>query len=239
MPRISPKQKENRLTFCKERLRWTVEDWRRVLFSDESPFELFHTPNRQNDWIWTRDRASITPHEKVKFPSKLHVWRLMSYTALSDLHIIPQGRTVTADYFIEEILNQTLLSSLKRKRRTGSVLTRKLLPNMSEYIFQQDGAPAHNATRTQDWCRQHLNAFWAKGTWSGNSPDLNPIENLWAIVQSTVDGMEEATNLIVLEKQLKLAWSQITPNILDTLLAVCLSELKLVLNLMVDILESD
>ena len=74
MPRLSPKQKENRLTFCKERLRWTVEDWRRVLFSDESPFEIFHTPNRQNDRIWTRDRASITPHEKVKFPSKLHVW---------------------------------------------------------------------------------------------------------------------------------------------------------------------
>ena len=53
MPRLSPKQKENRLTFCKERLRWTVEEWRRVLFSDKSPFELFHTPNRQNDWIWT------------------------------------------------------------------------------------------------------------------------------------------------------------------------------------------
>ena len=133
----------------------------------------------------------------------------MSYTALSDLHIIPQGRTVTADYYIEEILNQSLLSSLKRKRRTGSVFTRKLLPNMSEYIFQQNGAPTHNATRTQDWCRQHLNAFWAKGTWPGNSPDLNPIENLWAIVQSTVDCMEEATNLNMLEKQLKLAWSQI------------------------------
>ena len=63
----------------------------------------------------------------------------MLYTALSDLHIIPQGRTVTADYYIEEILIQSLLSSLKRKRRTGSVLTRKLLPNMSEYTFQQDG----------------------------------------------------------------------------------------------------
>ena len=41
MPRLSPKQKENRLTFCKERLKWTVEDWGRVLFSDESPFESF------------------------------------------------------------------------------------------------------------------------------------------------------------------------------------------------------
>ena len=140
MPRLSPKQKENRLIFCKERLGWTIEDWRRVLFSDESPFEIFHAPNRQNNRVWTRDRTSITPHEKVKFPSKLHVWGLMSFTALSDLHIIPQGCTVTAEYYIEEILNRSLMSSLNRKRKTGSVLIRELLPNMSEYIFQQDGA---------------------------------------------------------------------------------------------------
>ena len=90
---------------------------------------------------------------------------------------------------------------------------------MSGYIFQQDGAPAHHSTRTQDWCKEHLKAFWEKGIWPGNSPDLNLIENLWAIVHSSVDGMEEATNLKVLEKQLKSEWSQITPDILDNLVS--------------------
>ena len=41
----------------------------------------------------------------------------------------------------------------------------------------------------------------------------------WAIVQSSVDGIEEATNLKVLERQLKFAWSQITPDILDNLVS--------------------
>ena len=84
---------------------------------------------------------------------------------------------------------------------------------MSEYIFQQNGAPAHKAIRTQDWGKQHLKAFWTKGTWPANSSDLNPIENLRAIVQSGVDDMEEATDLKVLEKQLKFVWTQLTLDI--------------------------
>ena len=76
---------------------------------------------------------------------------------------------------------------------------------MSEYIFQQNEAPAHKAIGTQNWGKQHLEGFWTKGTWPANSSDLNPIENFWAIVQSGVDDIEEATNLKVLEKQLKFA----------------------------------
>ena len=58
---------------------------------------------------------------------------------------------------------------------------------MSEAIFQQDSAPAHNAAKTQQWCRDNLLGFWEKGVWLGNSPDWSPIENLWAIVQGELD----------------------------------------------------
>ena len=35
--------------------------------------------------------------------------------------------------------------------------------------------------------------FWEKGVWPGNSPDLLPIEKVWAIVQDQLDMMEPAT----------------------------------------------
>ena len=39
----------------------------------------------------------------------------------------------------------------------------------SDAIFQQDGAPAHNAKITQDWLGGRINKFWVKGTWPANS----------------------------------------------------------------------
>ena len=29
-------------------------------------------------------------------------------------------------------------------------------------MFQQDGAPAHNAKVTQDWLKEHLPDFWGE-----------------------------------------------------------------------------
>ena len=95
-PKLTEKQRTARLKLCSERKDWSINTWKRVLFSDESSFELFHTPNKQNDRVWEKSRADVPPTEKVKFPGKIMVWGLMSYRGLSDLHIIPQRQTVTS-----------------------------------------------------------------------------------------------------------------------------------------------
>ena len=40
-PLLSRKNIRDRLIFCKRYRDWTVEDWSKVIFSDESPFRLF------------------------------------------------------------------------------------------------------------------------------------------------------------------------------------------------------
>ncbi len=50
----------------------------------------------------------------------------------------------------------------------------------ADFIFQQDLARAHTAKSTKSWLNDHgVGAL----DWLENSPDLNPIENLWGIVK--------------------------------------------------------
>ena len=44
------------------------------------------------------------------------------------------------------------------------------------FIFQQDGAPAHTAQRTQDFLLVSCPDFIKKDEWPPNSPDLNPLD---------------------------------------------------------------
>jgi len=60
-----------------------------------------------------------------------------------------------------------------------------------DFIFQQDGAPAHGAKTTQEWFGQHCPNFIDKDSWPPNSNDLNLIDyHVWGAM------LEELTSWI-------------------------------------------
>ncbi len=51
------------------------------------------------------------------------------------------------------------------------------------FIFQQDLAWPHTSVSTKNWFRQrNIKVF----PWPPNSPDTNPIENLWGIMKKNL-----------------------------------------------------
>ena len=190
-----------------------------MVWSDESPFELFHPPNRHNDRVWAASSSDVPTVPSVKRPAKIHVWGMFSYRALSQLHVVPQKTTINGEYYRNNILANECLEALNRTAREGSVSERALIDDPSQAVFMQDGAPPHSAKKTQKWCQENLTSFWANGVWPGDSPDLNPIENLRAIVQQEVNEQTPATSTAQLEAQVKTAWCRIKPSVLESLVA--------------------
>ena len=51
-PLLIEVQKKKRLLFTWEHRHWKFKDWSNVLFSDDSPYHVFHVPNSCNDTVW-------------------------------------------------------------------------------------------------------------------------------------------------------------------------------------------
>ena len=55
-------------------------------------------------------------------------------------------------------------------------------------ICQQDNAPIHTSRATKEWLRTNKIATI---DWPANSPDLNPIENIWKLLKDNIQKRED------------------------------------------------
>ncbi|GFV42352.1 transposable element Tcb1 transposase [Trichonephila clavipes] len=160
-PLLTEFQRKRRLTWAREHSLWTIKDWEKVIFSDESQFCI--SGNQSSAYVRRHTHEEFSPQclkPTVKYPTKGMVWGCMSSHGVGRLHIV--SGTVKAMNYIE-ILQNKLLPTV-----------RDLFGNQS-CIFQDDNARCHRAKVVQKWLKDHtVNRM----NWPGQSPDFNPIENL-------------------------------------------------------------
>ncbi len=128
----------------------------------------------------------------VKFPQSVMIRAVMSSAGVSPLCFLKS--TVNAAIY-QEILEHFMLPSADK------------LYGDADFIFQQDLAPAHTAKGTKSWFNNHGVTVL---DWPANSPDLNPIENLWGIVKRKMRDTRP-NNADDLKAAIKATWASITP----------------------------
>ncbi|KAK3565088.1 hypothetical protein QTP86_033139 [Hemibagrus guttatus] len=192
-PLLNHRQRQRCLTWAKEKKNRTVAQWSKVLFSDESKFCISF--GNQGPRVWRKGGEAHSPSclkSTVKFPQSVMIWGAMSSAAVGPLCFLKTK--VTAPVY-QEILENFMLPSADQ------------LFEDADFIFQQDLAPAHTAKSTKSWLNDHGVGVL---DWPANSPDLNPIENLWGIVKRKMRN-KRPKNADELTATVKETWASIPP----------------------------
>lgn len=191
-PLISKKNKKARLEFAKAHQYWTTEEWKKVLFSDETKINLFGNDGRR----YVRRPKGTRNSSRYQIPTVKHgggsimLWGAFSWKGVGPLHKI-EGN-MNADMY-RDILSVQMLPYARRN-----------LPR--NWIFQQDNDPKHRSKLLQEFFRKKNVRVLE---WPSQSPDLNPIEHLWQELKLRI-GVENHSNKTVLWEKVQEEWKNIS-----------------------------
>ena len=145
-----------------------------VIFTDECRATLDGPDGWSRGWY---DAQFPSPQglRRQQGGGGIMVWEEIINNEIVGLFRVKDGVKITAETYTA-FLKEFLLPWYKKK----SLSFRKKM------IFMQDNAPSHAARLTLDFLKKSFVKNATIMEWPPNSPNLNPIENMWSIIKRKV-----------------------------------------------------
>lgn len=152
--------RKNRLGWAREHIEWNDEQWRSVLWTDESRFTLDFNDGRIRVRRLKNERFAdccIKNHDRYGCGSVM-IWCGIWWEGRTDPVIID--------------------GSLTGVRYLNEIVKEHIIPNTVEHnlVLQHDNARPHTAKIVSDaLCARNVTVL----SWPARSPDMSPIEHAW------------------------------------------------------------
>ncbi len=214
-PALSQKNIKERLSFAKSHVDWTVEDWKTVIFSDESKINRFNSDGRT--WTWYRDGESLQPRS-VSQTTKHGGGRIMLWGCITALGV---GYLCEIEGNMDQHLYKEILDNELSKTFYYYELDRE------KCIFQHDNDPKHTAKSVKEYLSDQE---YRVMVWPPQSPDLNPIENCWSYLKQQLNKYDRPPNgMRELFERTEVEWEKISIDYLDKLFSSMPARMKAVI----------
>lgn len=163
--------------------------------------------------MWRRrgEKDDAVLHSTPKYKKKIMVFGGISYNHQTPIVFI--DGTIDSSVYIDECIDGTeLIWDMDR------------VYGKNQWQLMQDGASCHTSSETMDYLRTYCSVLPG---WPPNSPDMNPIENLWAIMKRRVEELNP-TNINELIEIIIDVWNNVSVNEIHNLIDSMNSRLQLV-----------
>ena len=203
-PFLSKRHRKARMDFALAHQHWTVEDWNKVVWSDETKINRLGSDGRK--WVWKKAGEGLSDRlvqGTQKFGGgSVMVWGCMLWDGPGYACRI-DGK-MDGDLYTK-ILEEDLQESLNYFGKDAG-----------DVIFQQDNDPKHTCKKAQTWFQDHdLNVL----LWPAQSPDLNPIEHLWGHLKRKLAEQEVAPRgILELWERVEEEWNKIDAEVCQNLI---------------------
>jgi hypothetical protein len=194
-PLLRARHIKARLEFAHKYKDWTVDNCKRVVWSDETKVNHFGSDGRE--WCWRKRGERFQARHvqpTVKFGGgSLMIWGCFTTHGVGDMCQIEGGMDAKlyAEVFDDYVFPTIDHYGMDRER----------------FMFQQDNDPKRTSRLAREWFNEHQVRLL---DWPAQSPNLNPIEHLWDHLKRRLSRYEQVrTSMDELWQRVQTEWDNI------------------------------